>query len=271
MVLVVMGMIGKNALWSMKGIPSDSHEQERCRKMFSALTRLIKKLRGTSHPAYLSGYIDTSSGTGIGMTNSVTLNTTNWASTNVAVDSPIGNSPIEGDKRIEAKPVDVVKELNTENPIINLGDLKAQIKEVEKRIKILKKQKVTPHDENEALAYIKARTKYKKYEKLFNYQITTNKLVEDLTQKYKLQRVNFGSYYKTVPTEALDELENFVNACKKVGSVEPEIKLIVDDGGKEHKKDPIMLGKSPFGRWWYILGAWDKEIKYVDDIIYNGK
>jgi hypothetical protein len=240
--------------------------------MFSTLTRLIKKLRGNSHPAYLSGYIDTSSGTGIGMTNSVTMNTTNWAtpvpSGSIAVDSPMGSVK---DERVEAKPVDVVKELNTENPIINLGDLKAQIKEVEKRIKILKKQKVTPHDENEALTYIKARTKYKKYEKLFNYQITTNKLVEDLTQKYKLMRVNFASYYKTVPTEALDELEKFLYACKKVGVEEPEIKLIVDDGGKEHKKDPIMLGKSPFGRWWYILGAWDKEIKYVDDIIYNGK
>jgi hypothetical protein len=270
MVLVVMGMIGKNALWSMKGILSDSHEQ-RCRKMFSALSRLIKKLRGNSYPAYLSGYIDTSSGTGIGTTNSVSINSTNWATTNmaVAVDSPMGSVK---DERVEAKPVDVVKELNTENPIINLGDLKAQIKEVEKRIKILKKQKVNnPRDEEEALSYIKARTKYKKYEKFFNYKITTNHLIDGLLKKYKLMNVGFGLYYKTVPTEALDELEKFVNACKKVGSIEPEIKLIVDDGGKEHKKDPIMLGKSPFGRWWYILGAWDKEVQYVDDIIYNGK
>jgi hypothetical protein len=246
--------------------------------MFSALTRLIKKLRGTSHPAYLSGYIDTSSGTGLGQTNAATISVTNWVNAPVQSNEPVSGGSYKDtsvDGRVEAKPVDVVKELNTENPIINLGDLKAQIKEVEKRIKILKKQKVTPNDENEALTYIKARTKYKKYEKLFNYQITTNKLVEDLTQKYKLQRVNFASYYKTVPTEALDELEKFVKACGKVSSVDPEIKLIVDDGGKEHKKehkkDPIMLGKSPFGRWWYILGAWDKEIKYVDDIIYNGK
>lgn len=27
----------------------------------------------------------------------------------------------------------------------------------------------------------------------------------------------------------------------------------MDQGGKEQKKDPILLAKSPFGRWYYIL------------------
>ena len=47
--------------------------------------------------------------------------------------------------------------------------------------------------------------------------------------------------------------------------------LIIDDGGKETRKDPILLAKSPFGNWFYVLGAWDKEVQYIDDLIYYNK
>jgi hypothetical protein len=71
--------------------------------------------------------------------------------------------------------------------------------------------------------------------------------------------------------EAIDEIEKFIAACKKVTDAESEFRLIIDDGGTETKKDPIMYASSPFGKWFYVIGAWDKEIMYVDDIIYHGK
>jgi len=40
---------------------------------------------------------------------------------------------------------------------------------------------------------------------------------------------------------------------------------------RERKKDPILLASSPFGKWFYILGAWDKEVEIVDDLVYHNK
>ncbi len=71
--------------------------------------------------------------------------------------------------------------------------------------------------------------------------------------------------------EALEEVDKYIKVCEKVRDDKPVFRLIIDDKGKEMKKDPILLALSPFGKWYHFLGAWDEEVKYVDDIIYNGK
>jgi len=87
--------------------------------------------------------------------------------------------------------------------------------------------------------------------------------------------VSFRQYYSTIPKEAIDELEKFVHAYSKVSKLKPVLKLIIDDTPKSpergKKKDPILLAGSPFGKWFYILGAWDKEVEIVDDLVYNNK
>jgi len=83
---------------------------------------------------------------------------------------------------------------------------------------------------------------------------------------------SFSGYYKNVPNEALEQLEAYQKMWKKYrGEDTPEVGLVCDEGGKEQKKDPILYASSPFGNWYYVLGAWDKEVEYVDEIIYGGK
>jgi len=87
--------------------------------------------------------------------------------------------------------------------------------------------------------------------------------------------VDFSSYSKNIPMEAIDELEKFLKEYTKVTDEKdkPILRLIIDDvpESKERKKDPILLASSPFGRYYYILGAWDKHVEIVDDLIYHGK
>jgi hypothetical protein len=71
--------------------------------------------------------------------------------------------------------------------------------------------------------------------------------------------------------EGIEELEKYAKTYAKVRDDEPCVGLIIDDGGKEQKKDPILIAGSPFGNWFYILGAWDKEVEYIDDLVYHGK
>lgn len=196
-------------------------------------------------------------------------------SMSVAESNAVASSPGKlEDVRIEKKPVEVVGEIVAEKPVIAIDKIAQQIKIVETRRRILQQYNGNSSDEVEALKYLNARRYYKKYEHLFPWVITNDTLIEALIKKYKLQNVSFSSYSKSVPHEATDELEKFGKAWEKVVDDEnhkPSIRLITDYQGPEHKKDPILIVSSPFGRWWYILGAWDKEVEIVDEIIYRGK
>jgi hypothetical protein len=180
------------------------------------------------------------------------------------------------DIRIEKKPVEVVSEIVSAEPVLRLNDIDKQIKIVESRLAVLKRFKGQTSDEVSALRYLNARRYYEKAKKkgMFPWAVTTDTLVSALVAKYKLQNVGFGGYSKSVPVEATEELEKFGKAWEYVVDDEqhtPELRLITDYQGPEHKKDPILLASSPFGRWWYVLGAWDKEVEIVDQIIYHGK
>ena len=236
----------------------------------NAIQKLIKKLRRKARAAYRSGWSEvqtpmTSSENQYVMQDSGTNATTSiqWSTSET--------NKVE-DKRIPKKPVEVFKEIIAEKPKIDLKNIDLQIKTVKKRRDFMRDEmEAQTQDEDEALDYLMARKKYPKVGKFFQWEVTTDTKIQELCRTYKLKVVDFSSYCKNVPNEAVDELEKFMKGFTKVSKRKPFLRLIIDDGGKETKKDPILLAKSPFGRWYYILGAWDKEVQYVDDLIYNGK
>ena len=190
----------------------------------------------------------------------------------------------EKDTRIEKKPVEVVKEILTEKPAFAMADLKGQIAVIKNRIKVLQEQgvsKSTLENEYHALDFLEARQKYSKVYDLFKWPTTNQEKVLKLLKTYKLHAVDMkqdGSGVQNIPHEAIDEIEKYVKAFAKVNKKkQPQFRLIVDEPtyremmAKVQKKDPILLALSPFGNWYYILGAWDEEVKYVDDLIYKGK
>jgi hypothetical protein len=203
------------------------------------------------------------------MANEVGSSPVQWTPS-IGMDSTAKYAEKE-DTRIEKKPVEVVNEILDEKPVIVTKDLAGQIKAVEKRIKVFKEQGCGLSDEILALKYLKARQKGMKHWAKFNWAATTDVKVRELCSKYKLQVVGFQSYSRNVPMEAVEELEKYMAAYECVSEDKPELKLIIDVGGKEQKKDPILLASSPFGRWFHVLGAWDKEVEYVDDLVYKGK
>lgn len=187
------------------------------------------------------------------------------------------------DTRIEKKPVEVVDEIMAETPTFAMADLKQQIAVIKKRIKVLTEQGVRKDNlENEyhALDFLEARLKYPKVYQLFKWTTTNQAKVLDLLKKYKLHAVEMkddGSGVQNIPQEAIDEIEKYAKAFAKVSKKLPQFRLIVDEPtfkemqARLKKKDPILLALSPFGNWYYILGAWDAEVEYVDDLIFKGK
>lgn len=177
------------------------------------------------------------------------------------------------DTREEKKPVEVFKEIFCEQPTMNLKDLDKQIALVKKRVQVLKDHvdpNMSMQDEITALSYLQARKKFKELGNQFAWNITTDAQIKVLLSKYKLQMVSFQGYYKNVPHEAIMEIEKFSLVWGKIFQGKPKLHLITDKGGPETKKDPILLAESPFGKWYYILGAWDREVEVVDELVYNG-
>lgn len=195
------------------------------------------------------------------------------------VGSETQNATKKIDKRIEKKPIEVYEEIISQEPKIDLNSLNKKIALVKQRKdiieKMIKKQPAT--DEIEALGFLEARKKYTKYKDLFKWSITTFELIDKLLKKYKLKILDLSSTtgHKIIPMEGLLELKKFINAYQKVRNDEPILKIILDDSDNQQAKekrrraDPIILASSPFGKWFYILGAWDKEIEYIEDLIYK--
>lgn len=232
---------------------------------------LIKKFRKKNKNNYQSGWNDTVPATpssfnpsyGVAMSIDEFQNGVTGVSHNVDRE--------KDDTREIKKPVEVLQDIIIEQPIIDLRELDHKIEVVRRRISVLTEQGVRLTDEYIALDYLLARKKYAKFKSLFKWKVTTKEKINVLLSKYKLQTVSFPAYYKCIPNEALDEIEKFADALDKVSDKQPELSLVIDYKGPEQKKDPILLACSPFGMWYYVLGAWDKEVEYVDDLIYNGK
>ncbi len=197
-------------------------------------------------------------------TTTVTLsNDTLW--TSISKDSK--------DKRIMKKPVDIFEEIIGEIPKININNLDKQIKLVKERRSILKQHLRNTNFKHEDMAinYLKARKKYMKHKDKFKWAITNDTLIEKLCEKYKVKKVSIENFYRNIPKEGVDEIKKFGEALSYINGRDPLFKLIIDDGGEEETKDPILIAASPFGNWWYVLGAWDKEVEIVDKLIYGGK
>lgn len=187
----------------------------------------------------------------------------------------IGESKDNGrggkDKRITKKPVDIYEEIISEVPKINLKDLDRQIKLVKER-----KDELSKHmrhqdfnHENMALMFLDARKKYLKHKDKFKWPVTNKDLIDKLCKKYKVKMEGLHNYYRLVPKEGVEEIKKFGDALGYVSKADAIFMLIISD--EERPKDPILLAQSPFGSWYYILGAWDKEVEIVDKLIYEGK
>lgn len=181
------------------------------------------------------------------------------------------------DSREEKKPAEVWELLKNQNdPIVDTSDLDKKIKIIKNRIAVLGDH-VPDRDLNieyTVLGFLEARKKYEKYKHLFAYPTTDQSMIDELCSAYKLKVVSIGQYSGTMPQEAIDELSRFKLACLKVRKDRPVVRLIVPDNDpktEKRKRDPILLVSSPFGNWDYILGAWDKEVLIVDELIYMGK
>lgn len=171
--------------------------------------------------------------------------------------------------RLPKNPIDIVHDLEV-GIKVPTDKIRESIKELKRRIKFIKNtlKKNNANDEERALDMLKARLRYPKHAHMFRWKTTTDRHIRKMLDKYKLEHRGITYYMRNIPPQAITSMDLYAEILKNITKEPPEFSLIApEEYFKNPRNDPILLAKSPFGAFYYILGAWDKEISIVTELL----
>jgi len=181
--------------------------------------------------------------------------------------------PMSGDskdKRLEFDKDAIMDELKGVPVKIEQGKIALKILEVKRTISSLEKKKMDASPYREAITQLKNRKLFtpEMNEHLSCYPTTTRGKIEALSSKYKLVFRNLGGITKDIPVKAVRAIEQFCSPLEKgkISFNKDHFFLVAPEDWWRKKRDPILLVKSPFGNYYYILYAWDKEVNIVSEL-----
>lgn len=168
------------------------------------------------------------------------------------------------------------KMLNDAKLVINTtGDyLVGQIKTFKEKRNLLRDNYDTDNGKLEIasmLMRLDNRKKYKEYEAKFAvWPYTTNAKIKEVVNAYSNLEVGVvETFMADMPEEAVKAMKDYAALTDSLCGKKPVFYVIADkkDFKKTHsRKDPVLLAQSPFGHFWQILGAWDKEMILLEEL-----
>lgn len=175
------------------------------------------------------------------------------------------------DERLPSKPVQIQGELEVV-PTSN----KPSLENLDEKINLLKDKSKLVNQRfvsNQLDGMIKRLENRKRYheEAAFYEQFprTTDEMIDKLLAKYKVMMAKSELFVPTFPKEAIDVMKKYSEVTEKITSEKPVFYVIAEDKDFEKKTkrlDPILLAQSPFGFYFDILGAWDKEMILLSEL-----
>jgi len=121
------------------------------------------------------------------------------------------------------------------------------------------------------LIRLENRKKYEENKEFFSQfpYTKTSKIANMLNIHDNLKLDTVAQFVADMPKEAVEIMKEYNENTKKVCGKQAVFYIIADK--KDFKKmavrkDPILLAQSPFGHFWQILGAWDKEMMFLEEL-----
>lgn len=177
--------------------------------------------------------------------------------------------PAVATKKIAVKPIDVLNELETVPTPFSLALLDEKIgilKDKEKHIN----QHYAKREVEALILRLQNRKQYQKHRELFErFQNTTEEKIDTLLKKYDLVMKPSDIFIPEFPDEAIKIMNDYSYAVNDICNKKPVYYVIAteDKFRKAYeKRDPILLVQSPFGFYYQILGAWDKEMILLSEL-----
>jgi len=171
--------------------------------------------------------------------------------------------------RIMANPKDVVGELERPPKGLSLEGLDEKILIVKDKADLVAQWRAKEELEG-LLQCLENRKKYHEHSVFFaQFDTTTMESIDKLISKYDLVLNEADIFIPEFPTEAVAIMKEYNKQYKKITDKKARFKVIgtsEDFKDADGKRDPILLAQSPFGFYFDILGAWDKEMLILSEL-----
>ncbi len=180
-------------------------------------------------------------------------------------------------KKIVVSPKQILDELERLETTWSLVGLEDKITLLKMK-KELVTQSYSKRDVEAMIERLENRKKYNnvaKKKKTFaqyfrQFDTTSDEKIQKLLDKYSnLTMRDADIFVPEFPQEAIDIMTEMTEYFKLLCNKKPLFLVIATEENfqeKYKKRDPILLVQSPFGFYYYILGAWDKEMEYLPEL-----
>ncbi len=215
--------------------------------------------------------------TGIITISDVASNTVNGASGTGVVSMPATKTAKQKEKdKLSPKRVYDMRMLHDKGFKLNMNPayVDKQIADFKAKLAMMKDPQYDYRGSNEIgsiLLRMENRKKYPKVKATFEkYPYTTNKRIESVLKNHDyLQIGEVSQFLADMPAEATEAMKDYNLATTELCGKKAVFYIIADK--KDFKKtnsrrDPILLAQSPFGHFWQIIGAWDEEMLFLEEL-----
>lgn len=115
------------------------------------------------------------------------------------------------------------------------------------------------------------RKKYESVKDFFEqYPYTTSSRIDDLVKGHNYLKLGqIAQFLADLPKEATQAMKDYNAKTKEVCEKQAVFYIIADKKDFERtnkRRDPILLAQSPFAHVWQILGAWDEEMLFLEEL-----
>lgn len=192
-----------------------------------------------------------------------------WAGNGTLTVNADGSLVPKPDKRETATPLSVMTELERVPTPFDCENLDEKIYTLKDKSKLIN-QRYAKAQIDGLTERLENRKKYRDNVAFYSsFPNTTDEKIDNLLAKYKLVIKESDLFTPTFPKEAVEIMKKYSEVTKKITKEKPVFYVIAEDKDfeKKYKKlDPILLVQSPFGFFWQILGAWDKEMILLHEL-----
>lgn len=172
-------------------------------------------------------------------------------------------------EKVIVTPRQVLSELETIPTPWSLEMLDGKISILKDKEKLIRQE----YTKREILALIERLTNRKKYienkEFFDQFQNTNDEKIDAFLLKHKFLMKTSDIFIPEFPNDAITTMNQYTEKVKEICGKEPIFYVIAEEDQFKkayEKRDPILLAQSPFGFYWQILGAWDKEMLLLHEL-----
>jgi hypothetical protein len=201
-----------------------------------------------------------------------------WTNDNVAVGKiSEGKEPEPQKDKMTPKGIYDLQMLNDKSFRLNTAAeyVERQLNDFKTKLGLIKSEEYDMrHGVTEITSIVMRLENRKKYATVKNifeeYPYTTTTKINEVIKNHDYLKLGqVAQFIADMPNEAVKAMKSYDEGVKTLCEKKAVFYIIADK--KDFKKtdtrrDPILLAQSPFGHFWQIIGAWDKEMLFLEEL-----